>query len=314
MSTTDRPHADQHVRSVERAADILDVLAASAEESLTSIAAQVGGAKSAVHATLQTLCARGLVRSSGAGPARRYALGLRLAFLGEQALARISIREVALPFLRELTRTTGLTSRVVIRAENHAIAVGWVDILDGQRFKLHMGQREYLHSTAAGKAILSALPDSEVRRAMVAMPMIRRTRRTVASLDELFADIARTRQRGWAVDDEEDAAGVVCFGAAVLDHSARPAGGISVTRAKRGLRAADAEAIGLRVAECAAAVSFALGHVEETGCPARLSVTSSRGTLDSGPGGRDSTRPRSVGRAPTANVVDSARGETYPVR
>jgi IclR family acetate operon transcriptional repressor len=252
----------ERVRSVDRAVDILDVLAHSmGGETVTAIAAAVGGSKSAVFTTLQTLCSRGLVRSTGVGVDRRYALGLRLTYLGEQALARVSIREVAMPFLRRLTVATGLTSRVATRAENYAIAVGRVDNIEGVRFDLHMGQREYLHSTSVGKAILSALTDQEVRRTMAAVPMIRRTSRTIRDLDTLVAEVELTRRRGWAIDDEEDAEGVVCIGAVVRDHSGRPAGGISVTRLKSGLSPSDSERLGTLVAECAAEVSFAMGHL-----------------------------------------------------
>lgn len=252
----------ERVRSVDRAVDILDVLAQSMSgETVTAIAAAVGGSKSAVFTTLQTLCARGLVRSTGAGVDRRYALGLRLTYLGEQALSRVSIREAAMPFLRRLTVATGLTSRVATRAENYAVAVGRVDNVEGVRFDLHMGQREYLHSTSVGKAILSALTDQEVRRTMAAVPMIRRTSRTILDIDTLVAEIELTRRRGWAIDDEEDAEGVVCIGAVVRDHSGRPAGGISVTRLKSGLSPSDGERLGTLVAECAAEVSFAMGYL-----------------------------------------------------
>ena len=71
------------VQSVDRAVDVIEALAAAdGGLGVTELARELGRAKSAVFAILQTLEERGLVESSGVAPARRYFLGLALARLG----------------------------------------------------------------------------------------------------------------------------------------------------------------------------------------------------------------------------------------
>lgn len=250
------------VQSVDRAIDVLEALIGSARgATVTEVAAAVGGSKSAVFATLQTLCARGFVRSTGSGMERRYALGLRLTFLGEIALSRVSLRDLAMPHLRALTDEIDLTSRVATRVDNYVVVVGRVESTSGVRFELHMGQKEYLHSSSVGKAILSTLPDDEVAATMSRTSMVRRTARTVSSVPALLDDLARTRERGFSIDDEEDADGVVCIGAPIFDRSRRATSAVSVTRLKAGFSRTEILRVGRTVADHAERISFALGNV-----------------------------------------------------
>ena len=62
--------------------------------------------------------------------------------------------------------------------------------------------------------------------------MSSRTRHTITSLEALLSDLVLVRNRGFAVDDEEDAEGVFCVGAPFFDHRGNCAGAISVTSIK----------------------------------------------------------------------------------
>lgn len=257
------------VQSVDRAVDIMEALIGSARgATVTEVAAAVGGSKSAVFATLQTLCARGFVRSSGTGMERRYWLGLRLTYLGEIALSRVSLRDLAMPHLGALTDEVDLTSRVATRVDNYVVVVGRVEGTSGVQFELHMGQKEYLHSSSVGKAILSTLPEEEVSATMARTPMVRRTSRTISTIPALLDDLARTRERGFSIDDEEDADGVVCIGAPIFDRSRRATSAVSVTRLKAGFSRAEMTRVGRAVADHARRISFALGNVTPGAPPA----------------------------------------------
>jgi len=166
-----------------------------------------------------------------------------------------------MPHLRALTDEIDLTSRVATRIDNYVVVVGRVESTSGVRFELHMGQKEYLHSSSVGKAILSTLPDDEVAATMSRTSMVRRTARTLSSLPALLSDLARIRERGFSIDDEEDADGVVCIGAPILDRNRRATSAVSVTRLKAGLSRPEIMRIGRIVADHAERISFALGNV-----------------------------------------------------
>jgi len=248
------------VRSVDRAIDVLVALADSdGPIALTQLADEVGGSKSAIFSTVQTLIARGLVLSTGNGLERRYQLGLELARLGDLAMRRFSFGGVARPILAALTKETGLTSRAAVLDDGWAIAVARVDGRGGVKFDLRMGQRELLHSSSVGKAMLSTLDDDRVLDLVGPTPWTRRTDKTITDADALLADVGRTRERGYSVDDEEDAEGILCIGAPVLDRHGDCLGAISITRIKADISLAEVEGLGAIVVRHAGELSVLLG-------------------------------------------------------
>ncbi|MDF5757032.1 IclR family transcriptional regulator [Spongiactinospora sp. TRM90649] len=218
------------VQSLDRAVDVLEAIE-SADRGLTvtEVAAAVGASKSAVFATLHTLAERGLVLSQGQGSGRVYRLGFALARLGQHALSQVSLRDAAMPVLTELTERTRMSSRVASLEAGLAVIVGQVNAPGLLRFDLRMGHRELPHCTGVGKALLAQLPLSRAREVAIASGMPRRTGRTIVDIEELLPELERTRQRGYALDREEDAEGIVCVGAPVWDHTGACVGAISAT-------------------------------------------------------------------------------------
>lgn len=252
--------ARYQVRSVGRALDLLDRLAASQEAvGLSDLARQVGASKSATYAMLQTLCARGLVDSTGEGFARRYTLGMGLARLGHQAARQVTLTDLAQPYLRELTGLTHLGSRVATFDGARAVMLAQVDGPTAVRFNLHMGSREELHCSGIGKAILSTFDDETVRELLGGRDLPRRTARTLTTVEALLVDLQQARERGFAVDDEEDADGICCVGAPVFDHSGGCAGALSVTGLKVSFPGSRVREVGHLVRTSAAALSARLG-------------------------------------------------------
>ena len=84
-----------------------------------------------------------------------------------------------------------------------------------------------------------------------------RTAHTITDIGTLLDNLAAVRRRGFAVDDEEDAEGVICVGAAFFGHDGGCGGAVSVTGIKGDLPAWRVEELGQAVRRCADRVS---GH------------------------------------------------------
>lgn len=259
------------VHSVERAIAILEILASEpSAQTVTELAEKAGGSKSATFATVHTLIARGLIRATGHGQDRRYSLGLGLARLGDIAVSQVSFRDTAIPLLRSLSSQTGLTARAAAWGGDCTIAIARVNGTSGLSFDLHMGDRESLHCTSAGKAMLSALDPDSARAVLARIPLDRRTHKTLVTVDAVDADLRLTRSRGYAVDDEEDADGIMCIGAAVLNHSGEVVGALSVTGIRAVMVADGVPELGATVAEFAARLSRELGWIGDSVAPNRV--------------------------------------------
>ena len=68
-----------------------------------------------------------------------------------------------------------------------------------------------------GKAILATLPEQQVVSIVASMGMPTPTEKSLGTVDELLADLEKIRERGYAVDDEEQEIGVRCFSMALPD-------------------------------------------------------------------------------------------------
>ena len=250
------------VRSVERAFVLLEALAEAGPEgtTLSDLGRTLGVSKSTAYAILQTLLSGGFVADAGAGMSRRYRLGMALARLGDVVVSQIALRDVAMPVLRDLTALTGLASRVAVLDEPYAVVIGRIDApRANSRFAANLGKREHLHCSAVGKAMLAVLPKPTVHEIVAAAGLPGKTRKTITDEFVLLSELDMVGQRGYAIDDEEDAEGVFCVGSAVLDHSARCIGAVSVTGLKLDLPAWRVEQLGQTIRDHAARISTLLG-------------------------------------------------------
>ncbi|MEU0132378.1 IclR family transcriptional regulator [Streptomyces sp. NPDC006289] len=255
------------VKSVARAADILEALAAPSQGnglSVTEVGQACSISKSAAFGMLQTLRAYGLVSDDGEGMNRRYRLGMSLARLGDRARSQVSLRGVAHPVLRELTRSTGMASRLAVPADGHAVVVDQVELDQRVRLDLRMGQRELPHCTGLGKALLSAMPQSEAATVVERFGLPRRTSRTITDPATFLLHLRDIARVGYALDDEEDAEGIICIGAPVFGDRSVCAGAVSITGLKLGLPAWRYQELGGQVRDAARRISVSLGWVEHS--------------------------------------------------
>jgi IclR family acetate operon transcriptional repressor len=104
-----------------------------------------------------------------------------------------------------------------------------------------------MHSTAAGKAVLSALDEDQWVRLLPPEPFPELTPNTRRTASALSRDIKESRKRGWTLDDEESELSGVCVGAPILAPDGRPVAAISVCSVAGRLPAELRPALGLSV-------------------------------------------------------------------
>lgn len=186
MPTTVRPMA-----TVERAVAVLRALAETPSDlGNNEIARRTGINPSTVSRLLATLAKDELV--SRAPDSGKFRLGPRLVELGNAALARVDLRQLARPHLLLLTEATGETATLSVPDAETTITVDFVQSPSSVRSVAEVGRPSVIHATATGKVFLA-----HVGR-VSAGPLQAYTARTITDEKELVAEIARTRELGWA--------------------------------------------------------------------------------------------------------------------
>jgi DNA-binding IclR family transcriptional regulator len=100
------------------------------------------------------------------------------------------------------------------------------------RLSSTIGGRNPAHLTAVGKLLLAhALPDEAAVAEWVGRdPLEVRTPRSIGTVPKLHAELVRTRDRGYATDDQEAEPGINCLAVpAFLTSPASPSGAVSVS-------------------------------------------------------------------------------------
>ncbi|HXD28004.1 MAG TPA: IclR family transcriptional regulator [Arthrobacter sp.] len=199
------------VQSVERAFELLELMArAGGECTLSELAQETPLPLPTIHRLLRTLVGIGYVRQL---PNRRYALGPRLIRLGE--VANRQLGAVASPLLRRLVEQLGESANLAVLDGDKITYVSQAPSPHSMRMFTEVGRRADLHNTGAGKAILSVLDDQRIDRLVGQAGMAAPTPNAITSLAALHDEIAKIRNVGFAVDEEEQEVGVRCFAMAV---------------------------------------------------------------------------------------------------
>jgi IclR family transcriptional regulator, acetate operon repressor len=201
------------VQSFNRSADILDALASgTGPMAAMEISGKVDLPYSTVHRLLSTMSSRGVVSFSE--ETKRYSLGPKLIFLGEQAKSAFVLQ--AQPFLDRLCAVTSETAEMGVLEADHIVYVAQAYGTRQVRSFNTVGSRVLPHASALGKVLLAPLGPEKVRRLIGRTGLPSYTDHTITDVDALLADLETVTERGWAVDDEEREEGMVSIAVPAL--------------------------------------------------------------------------------------------------
>jgi IclR family transcriptional regulator, acetate operon repressor len=222
---------------------------------LTDIAARAAVPKPTAHRLLVMLAAAGFLSADGGG---RYGIGPRLRAFAAQISAEAppSVEQI----LRALQATVaGHTVHLALRSDDHVIYTHKIDADRPYQMASRVGMSMPLHCTAIGKCVLAHLPPGELEGFLSVTPLPARTPATITDRGRLAAELAFIRDRGFAVDNEENEPTIRCLAAPVLDHHGHPLGGVSVSTVTFVVSRAELEGFAPNVVSAASRVSAALG-------------------------------------------------------
>jgi IclR family transcriptional regulator, acetate operon repressor len=212
------------VTVVGRAALLLDCLAAGDSPGISELARRSGLAKTTVFRLVHELASCGLVEATGDG----VRLGMRLFELGSSVPRQRSLREAALPYMRDLHEATGETVHLAVLDGAEVVYIAIRHGTYAPRLPSRVGGRMPAHATGVGKAILAFSPP-DVVPALIAAGLERRTGRTIVAPGALGRELARIRESGIAFDREESGPGIVCAASPVFGAGGTVVAALSLT-------------------------------------------------------------------------------------
>lgn len=207
----DSPTPPAPIKSADRTLSVLEYFAGSpTARSLAEAARALEIPKSSLHGLLHNLHQRGWLSATDVDGVLRYRIGPQALTVGASYLLNDDILTRSNAVLDELSSKIGETLHLGELDGDEIVHLAKRDARHTLRLVGEVGARAPAYCTALGKVLLAHL-EPERLAARLALPRHRVTSHSLVDEEALRADLEATRQRGYAIDNEESYDGVRCF-------------------------------------------------------------------------------------------------------
>ncbi len=248
--------AQNTVQSLDRALSILAVLARADGLTLTELAQAAGQSAPTVYRVLTTYQAHGFVELEP--ETQCWHVGAGAFRTGSAFLRRTALVDRARGPMQALMRESGETANLGVQHRGEVLFLTQVETHEAIRAFFPPGTRGPMHVSGIGKALL-AHTDAARLAEVTSGGMERFTPASLTALDALERDLALTRARGYAIDNEERTEGMRCIAAPIFNAHGEAIAGLSISGPVFRLTLERAEAMGALVRRAADEVTVAIG-------------------------------------------------------
>ena len=227
----------------------------------STLARDLGMPRSSVYQLVRVMMDEGFVVHYPED--RAYGLSALVVEIGSASMQTERLGRLAGPLMDRLVAESpvAVVAHLAVLTGAEVTYIGKVQGARAPTTVSRVGVRLPAHLTATGRAMLAALPASQIRALYPTRDsLVRRVGPGPATLAELDTLLLRTRERGWAAEQGDVMAEYSSVGAAALDHKGYPVAAIGVTF-RSGITDDAVDALGATVVTTAAALGArALGR------------------------------------------------------
>jgi IclR family acetate operon transcriptional repressor len=253
--------AKNTIQSVDRAFNVLELLAAKGGMTLSEVAAELDQSAATIYRVLSTLQAREVVEADA--QSQVWNIGPAAFQIGYAFLRRSSVVERSRPIMRELMAQTGETANLGIEKSGMVMFISQVETHETIRAFFPPGTQSPLHASGIGKALLAHFTPAKMTDFLKAGELERFTENTITDPQKLQHEMETIRAQGFAYDDEEKNFGMRCIAAPVLNFFGEAVAGISVSGPTHRMEQTRIVAISELVKDAAKTLSYNLGAVPD---------------------------------------------------
>ncbi|MDP2646492.1 MAG: IclR family transcriptional regulator [Desulfobacterales bacterium] len=207
--------------AVHRAFQLLKVVAESHREvGLSELAKRLSFSKSTTHGLIRALVQTGALAQSPRG--KKFFLGPGIVELAFKNWNYFRVSEQARPVLDALRDAIGETVFLGVLSRSQGIIIAKAEAMKPFKISSPLGTSIPLLAGAVGKVFLAQLGDSQAAEVIREHGLTQFTARSIVNEKEYFAELARVRRQGYALDDEEYLPGVRAVACSLGNHRGLP--------------------------------------------------------------------------------------------
>lgn len=211
---------------LDKAFSILEVLARTGRPlSLAELSEETRQPKPSTFRILRSLRDLGYVDQ--AEERGTYSLSERLNSLREYGRDEV-LRAKALPLMQQLHEKFDETINLGVLEGLYIRYAHVVETTQALRSIVKPGARDAFHTTALGRAVAAHLPETQRERLVAKAVALESAAKRRTLRERLETELAATRARGWALEEEETVSGVTCMAIPLIELG-EPLAAISVS-------------------------------------------------------------------------------------
>lgn len=222
---TSTPEDSSGLKSVNRSFRILEYLEEREGATVSEIENEFEMASSTVYIHLSTLSdLRYVIKEGG-----EYQCSLRFLAIGGERRDQLPIYQFAKSEVDDIQESTGEIGNVSLEENGHLVQLYTADSRESIDDGAPAGRHLYLHSTAAGKAILSVLAEEKREEILDERGLPPVTDRTITDRETLGHELDAIRRQGYATNKGEHSPGVCAIAVPIELNDETVAGAISIS-------------------------------------------------------------------------------------
>ena len=222
------PQSSYSVPPVERAIILLRYIGeGNRARNLSIVARDLKINRTTLIRLIHTLLAQRMIEEIGEGSGFR--LGAGLVSLGAQAIQGRDIVQVCRPILVQLCQETGMSAHLGVLDGRDVIYLGREAPNSHLVSNVRAGSRLMAQASSIGRAILSELPEQQLRQLFSGEQLQQATPKTPATLDEIVEQAQVDQAAGFSWSQGNFESGIGSCAAVIFDHTRQPVGGINVS-------------------------------------------------------------------------------------
>jgi IclR family KDG regulon transcriptional repressor len=250
------------VQVLNRCFAILEAIAANQGEiSLAALSKVLSIPHSTIHRILSSLIELGYAEQNQQNG--YYRLGLKILSLSNVILEKLDLRKMGRSYLKELMQATGETANLVVLDGDEVVYIEKAESQASVRVFSLIGRRAPVHTTGAGKILLSEMAQPDIIDILKRRGMPRLTSCSITTIPAFLDELISVRKQGYAFDNEECEIGARCIAAPVRNHLGRIIASMSISGPVTRMSPTHAKELIPILKQCALNLSLALGFTEE---------------------------------------------------
>lgn len=218
---------EKKMSAVIRTMTILETLSRRSSANLESLSAETGIPKATLLRFLNTLTETGYIHRDAGD---LYHLSLKMFSVGSRSLQHVELINTAMPFTASLRDIFGEAVHMgILQDDNSAVYVIKEESKHNLRMYSRVGKTIPLYCTAIGKIFLSEMTEEELENYFSNNRLIPFTEKSIRTKEDMLKELEEVREQGYAMDNEENEANIVCIGAPVKNYTGSVVAAISVS-------------------------------------------------------------------------------------